>query len=106
MHRPLRDAGDSLMTREEFLQAIQENPRDDQVRLVFADWLEERGDPRGEFIRAQFAVLDDNLDSARCKELTLRMHELRDEHEAEWLGPLGDLVSEYTFRRGFIDEVI
>jgi len=34
-----------------FLQAMQENPEDTALRLVFADWLEERGDPRGELIR-------------------------------------------------------
>ena len=34
-----------------FLQAMQENPDDTDLRLVFADWLEERGDQRSELIR-------------------------------------------------------
>jgi uncharacterized protein (TIGR02996 family) len=34
-----------------FLQAMREQPRDLTTRLVFADWLEERGDPRGELLR-------------------------------------------------------
>src|SRR3954466_14951956 len=34
-----------------FLRAMQEHPDDTTRRLVFADWLEERGDPRGELIR-------------------------------------------------------
>lgn len=34
-----------------FIQAILAAPDDDIVRLVFADWLEERGDSRGEFLR-------------------------------------------------------
>ena len=34
-----------------FLQAMQENPEDATLRLIFADWLEERGDPRSELIR-------------------------------------------------------
>jgi formylglycine-generating enzyme len=34
-----------------FLRAMQEQPGDESVRLVFADWLEERGDPRGELLR-------------------------------------------------------
>src|ERR1700722_7608798 len=34
-----------------FLEAIMEKPDDDSLRLVFADWLEERGDPRGELLR-------------------------------------------------------
>jgi uncharacterized protein (TIGR02996 family) len=36
-----------------FLADILANPYDDGPRLVFADWLEERGDPLGEFIRVQ-----------------------------------------------------
>ena len=44
------------MTHDDaFLQAIIENPDDDAPRLLYADWLEERGDPRGEFIRVQCA---------------------------------------------------
>ena len=34
-----------------FLRAMQDQPGDESVRLVFADWLEERGDPRGELLR-------------------------------------------------------
>src|SRR5271163_1929332 len=34
-----------------FTQAMQENPEDTALRLVFADWLDERGDARGELIR-------------------------------------------------------
>jgi sulfatase modifying factor 1 len=34
-----------------FLQAMQKHPKDTALRLVFADWLEERGDKRGELIR-------------------------------------------------------
>jgi len=36
-----------------FIDTILERPDDDGPRLVYADWLEERGDPRGEFIRLQ-----------------------------------------------------
>ena len=37
-----------------FLAQICDNPADDTVRLVFADWLEEHGEPeRAEFIRVQ-----------------------------------------------------
>jgi uncharacterized protein (TIGR02996 family) len=34
-----------------FLEAIREHPDDDGPRLVYADWLDERGEARGEFIR-------------------------------------------------------
>ena len=34
-----------------FLQSLREQPDDTHLRLVFADWLEERGDLRGELLR-------------------------------------------------------
>jgi uncharacterized protein (TIGR02996 family) len=33
-----------MSEREAFLRTIKDNPRDDVAKLVFADWLEERGD--------------------------------------------------------------
>jgi uncharacterized protein (TIGR02996 family) len=45
------------MTSDAFLRAIVENPDDLDTRLIFADWLDENGDPaRAEFIRAQCEV--------------------------------------------------
>jgi uncharacterized protein (TIGR02996 family) len=88
-----------------FLQAILENPDDDPLRLIYADWLEERGDPRGEFIRVQMALTAPNLDAMRSRDLLLREMELRAKHEAEWLGPLRQHLKGWTFRRGFLDEV-
>jgi len=40
-----------MRDEQAFLQAMQANPEDNALRLVFADWLEERGDARGELIR-------------------------------------------------------
>jgi uncharacterized protein (TIGR02996 family) len=40
-----------------FLRSIIENPFDDTVRLIYADWLEEHGEgARAEFIRLQFQI--------------------------------------------------
>lgn len=39
--------------RTAFLATIKEHPDGDGPRLVYADWLEECGDPRAEFIRLQ-----------------------------------------------------
>jgi len=36
---------------EAFIRAIVANPGDDAPRLIYADWLEERDDPRGMFLR-------------------------------------------------------
>src|SRR5262245_47789794 len=40
-------------TEAAFLADIAADPGDDLVRLIFADWLSERGDPRGDFLRVQ-----------------------------------------------------
>ncbi len=39
------------MSEARFLAAIAADPTDESTLLVFADWLEERGDPRGAWIR-------------------------------------------------------
>ncbi len=36
-----------------FIEAIRLNPLDEESRLVYADWLEERGDERGEYLRLE-----------------------------------------------------
>jgi uncharacterized protein (TIGR02996 family) len=42
------------MTEDEaFIRAVVDSPGDDLPRLVYADWLDERGDPRGAYLRAE-----------------------------------------------------
>jgi uncharacterized protein (TIGR02996 family) len=41
-----------MTTEEDFQKKLDENHDDWQTRLVFADWLDERGDPRGPGYRA------------------------------------------------------
>lgn len=38
---------------EAFIRAIVDSPGDDTARLVYADWLDERDDPRGAYLRAE-----------------------------------------------------
>jgi uncharacterized protein (TIGR02996 family) len=95
---------------ETFLQKIRENPDDDSIRLIFADWLEERGGPastaRAEFIRLQCAMAGMDQD-ARHGELQAREHALLHEHEQEWLGLPHDALHPCNcqFRRGFLESV-
>ena len=42
-----------MNTEEAFERDILDHPFDDTCRLIYADWLEERGDERGEFLRLQ-----------------------------------------------------
>jgi uncharacterized protein (TIGR02996 family) len=89
-----------------FLQAILENPDDDTPRLIYADYLDEHGDPdRAEFIRVQVALASLPPDDRRREQLGDRERELLAGHREDWLGPLRPLLSGWTFRRGLLDAI-
>jgi uncharacterized protein (TIGR02996 family) len=118
-----------------FLQDIIEHPEDDAPRLIYADWLEEHGDPdRGEFIRVQCRlargcpVCDGTgrnvMSPCPCGLLRRRERELlrapaalgtrlhgwalatnADAWAGEVLGYEHVAVWEHFFRRGFVAEV-
>jgi uncharacterized protein (TIGR02996 family) len=88
-----------------FLRTILEHPDDDMARLVFADWLEERGDPRGPFIRLQCQRAGLTHHDPGFKELLAQESALFKQHHAEWMKPVQRLVDEVEFRRGFIAHV-
>jgi uncharacterized protein (TIGR02996 family) len=75
-----------------FLSAILANPNDRTVRLVYADWLEERGDPRGEFLRIQCQLEGLPADQEDYRALAARAEELRAQCPANWLAALGGPV--------------
>ncbi len=81
-------------------------PRDDAPRLVYADWLQARGDPRGELIAVQVerARLGDGDDgAARRRSLAAREQTLLAEHEAGWRAELA-VIGQGPFVRGFVEE--
>src|SRR4051794_11590535 len=93
------------MTHDDaFLADIIANPADESLRLIYADYLDERGDPRGEFIRVQ-CELARQVPASRREELEARARQLLDEHEEEWAGPLPPAVTGRTFERGFVTGV-
>jgi uncharacterized protein (TIGR02996 family) len=83
-----------------FLGAILAEPDDDTPRLVYADWLEERGDPRGEFIRLQVGLFEAN-GSAQMVQI-VRAQELLIANEETWAATVRPLVAECQFERGFV----
>src|SRR5262249_31048283 len=88
-----------------FRDAIRESSDDDDnLRLIFADWLEERGDPRAEFIRVQCALVSPLADARRLQVLRDRERQLLKVHEKRWTRPLRDLVAYWEFQRGFIEK--
>src|SRR5262245_56355938 len=97
------DEGLVPMTEEQaFVQAIADNPADDVPRLIFADWLEERGDVRADFIRVQCTLADLDPADPRWPELSRRQRELLKLHGPGWTAPLRGWVDEWEFQRGLI----
>ena len=43
---------------EQFIEILSVNRNDDESRLVYADWLEDAGDPRNQFLRAELMFID------------------------------------------------
>ena len=89
---------------EQILREIYDDPLADGPRLVYADLLSERGDPRGELIALQFERRDKGLDESK----KARERWLLKQHMKEWLGGLAPAVSNTqsysatTFERGFV----
>jgi uncharacterized protein (TIGR02996 family) len=74
------------MTQEEaFLWSIIEEPGDDAHRLIYADWLEEQGDPRGELIRIRSQLARIPTNHSRRRELEAREQGLWEAHKGNWL---------------------
>jgi uncharacterized protein (TIGR02996 family) len=89
-----------------FLADICERPDDDAPRLVFADWLEENGQPqRAEFIRVQIELAKLDRDDPRRLDLQARETELTIGHAREWETGLPGWArskGHYDYRRGLI----
>jgi uncharacterized protein (TIGR02996 family) len=99
------------MLEATFWQAIQETPEDDAPRLIYADWLDDQGDPalsaRAEFIRVQCELtrLTDPT-SERRRQLQERERVLWNEFAKKWCAPLKPFSRKFDFVRGFPDQVL
>jgi uncharacterized protein (TIGR02996 family) len=87
MHQimPPFTGGEKMDIEDAFLAAIREATVDRAPRLIYADWLEERGDPRGELIRIEEEMRLLPVFSDRYWQLKLRRNELRPLADREWL---------------------
>ena len=81
--------------------SILDAPDADGPRLVFADWLQERGDSRGEFIRSQTERAAWVPDLKRRNALHRREAELLAAHGDAWMGELAAFCRSWRFERGF-----
>ncbi len=79
---------------EAFIRAIVDNPGDDTSRLVYADWLDDRDDPRGSYLRAEHEWANNRKKPAEAK-----LRKLARPLDALWVAcvsrpPLGVCVGE------------
>jgi uncharacterized protein (TIGR02996 family) len=89
-----------------FLADIVEHPDDDAPRLVYADWLEDNGDPqRAEFIRTQCELARPRMPGgpARRRELQKREKSLFADHGERWTEATGKWYTAHLrcWNRGF-----
>ena len=68
-----------------FLEAINAAPHDTATRLFYADWLEERGDPRAELIRIEEEMRPLPVFSDRFWQLKSRRYDLHQRLPKAWL---------------------
>ena len=77
-----------MSQEQNFLDAIAESPDNDQLRLVYADYLEERQDLRAEYLRLEIAFNSAESKSER-DELRVRLKEkisqLQSSQEQKWI---------------------
>jgi uncharacterized protein (TIGR02996 family) len=68
-----------------FLHAIRADLHDDSPRLVYADWLEERGDQRAEYLRVQISLARTWTYTDQKPRLFARLEELAATIDPGWL---------------------
>ena len=97
-----------MSTERQFLNLIRADLDNPVPRLIFADWLDEQGDPRGELIRIQCELERPGLSAVKFRRLREREQELLEEYSADWLEPIASRklkFADWTFRRGFVEKV-
>lgn len=95
------------VAREDFESELLAQPEDIEIRLVYADWLTQAGDPWGELISVQNAI--DNLPrrGAEGDRRRLRRHEmtLMFSHAARFWGRLGTTVADVATQTYISDRI-
>jgi uncharacterized protein (TIGR02996 family) len=77
-----------LVTHDVFVRHIRENPDDAGLRLIYADWLEERNDPRAAFLRVEVELAALPQDDERRPALQARLREMAPTIDPDWLAAL------------------
>src|SRR5262249_32714649 len=90
---------------EAFEKALAANPHDVTGWHAYADFLAERGDPRGEFMQVQIALENEALSKKERDALKKTETALLKKHRKGYVGNLFGEGVELTFSRGWISRV-
>lgn len=74
---------------ENLIEAVLSDSQDYASRLVYADWLEERGDPRANYLRLEVEFCETELQSEKYYSLAEKLVGLTKEFDEEWLERVG-----------------
>ena len=91
--------------QRELLANIIANPTDKKPRLVYADLLQERGDPRGEFIILQCTRAELAAGDPRIAEIDAQCEALLKKHKKAWTALGENKGARWVFRRGFAEQL-
>ena len=94
---------DDAREREQLLGEVLAAPDDDAPRLVYADWLQQHGDPRGAFITLQCKEVTLPEGSPARVELHRDAEQLEQQNVHHWLP---ERPHQWEFRRGFLEHVV
>jgi uncharacterized protein (TIGR02996 family) len=87
---------------EAFLASVRAAPNDTALRLIYADWLDERADPRAALVRVEEEMRQLPVFSDRYWQLKPKRNALRAPAPAEWLEAMGyGRDCQPLFRHGF-----
>lgn len=91
---------------EALRQAVVANRQDDTPRLIYADWLDENGQPdRAAFIRAQVEAAQALPFGTAARSAEERAGRLLEQHRKAWTSHLPGSFREPRFQRGFIEHL-
>lgn len=74
-----------MPTDASFIQAIIAAPNDATLRLVYADWLDDRDDLRGEYLRLQHALCLHSGNPCHAKDIQIQLTTLAAQLPLPWL---------------------
>lgn len=105
-----------MSTQAELEAALLDDPQDIQRWLVYADWLQVQGDPRGELMQVQLALEDESRSVQERKAIREKEETLLNAHAETFLGPFAERFLQaparawmprptYRFEKGMLHQI-